>query len=462
MRPADPLPAKVDFEAWNAAFRGITAESCEAEAASSSPIETPGYLKTPRCFVELEGDSRLRSLSFDNSRAAYRLWSFLLSENDRLAAARRAGKKIVGAMKDLGTAPVIAYSAPGVVAFYPDGAWWIPCVMEMNEGLLRIADAAWYGEEVCPVRATLAAFLNRAHFPIPDLLVAAVGATCDDMSCLMQRLADLGSPIVWWELPYRRTDEASPDAIRFVAGQLDLVRRAVGDLAGRPITDDMLSEGILKANCARGLLARIRDLSYGVIPPPFPALETQICEMLTIHFCSDQDECIRVLEEVLRTVEKRVAAGDGVLRADSCRVVWVNPVADLRAMNMFEDMGGALAGTEYLLRHALVPIPEDRPPLVALAETALRDPMIGTAGYRARIVIEEARKYGAEGVIVSAIPGASHCATEGLIIRQEVLSALDLPVLEIVVPPLIDASVGQLATRFEGFFDIIRSRRHRA
>lgn len=182
--------------------------------------------------------------------------------------------------------------------------------------------------------------------------------------------------------------------------------------------------------------------------------------MLAIHFCSDLDECTRVLEDVLRTVEGRVAAGEGVLEPDACRVVWVNPVADLRAMNMFEDLGGALAGTEYLFRHALNPIREDRPPLEALAEAALGDPMIGTAAYRARIVIEEARRYRAEGVIVSAIPGASHCATEGLVIREEVQRILGLPVLEISVPPIVDASSGQLATRFEGFFDVIRTRRH--
>ena len=196
-RPA----AKIDFESWNAEFRRISAG---AQESSRPPgVEAPGTpaLGTPRCFVELEGDLRLKNLRFDNSLAALRLWSFLLSENDRLAAARRAGKKIVGTLKDLGTAPVIVYSSSRAVAFYPDGAWWIPCLMEMSEGLLRIADAAGFGDEVCPVRATLAAFLNQAHFPMPDLLVGAAGASCDDMACVMQRIADLGIPMVWWELP---------------------------------------------------------------------------------------------------------------------------------------------------------------------------------------------------------------------------------------------------------------------
>jgi len=452
-----PGPAKIGYEEWNAAFRRLREDI--GRGGGGAPLLD--YLDTPRCFVELEGDSRLRRLRFDNSPAALRLWSFLLSENDRLAAARREGKKIVGVLKDLGTAPLLAYAAPDVVAFYPDGAWWIPCLMEMSEGLLRIADAAGLGDEVCPVRATLAAFLNRAHFPIPDLLVAAVGACCDDMSCLMQRLADLDVPLIWWELPYRR-DGAGPALVPFVAAELDRVRRAVGDLAGRRITDDMLAATIRKANAVRALLARIRDLSYGATPVPFPALETQICEMLALHFCSDLDECLRVLEDVGDEVEARVAARAGVLPAGACRVVWVNPVADLRVMNLFEDAGGALAGTEYLFRHALDPIREDIAPLEALAEAALRDPMIGTAAYRARLVIDEARRYGAEGVVVSGIPGASHSATEGLVIRQEVERALGLPVLEIVVPPVADAAGGQLAARFEAFFEIIRSRRGHA
>jgi hypothetical protein len=134
----DPPAARIDFESWNAGFRQAGAE-------------TPGPpLLTPRCFVELEGNSRLKNLRFDNSLASRRLWAFLLSENDRLSAARRAGTKIVGALKDLGTVPVIVYSSPRAVAFYPDGAWWIPCLMEMSEGLLRIADAAGFGTR--PVR----------------------------------------------------------------------------------------------------------------------------------------------------------------------------------------------------------------------------------------------------------------------------------------------------------------------
>jgi len=136
----------------------------------------------------------------------------------------------------------------------------------------------------------------------------------------------------------------------------------------------------------------------------------------------------------------------------------VNPVADLRVMNLFEDLGGAIAGTEYLFRHALVQIPTNISPMRALALTALSDPMIGPAWQRAKIVVDEVKKYNAEGIVVSNIPGASHSATEGNIIR-ELASKEGIPVLQISVPPLTDATSSQLGTRFEAFFELIRSRR---
>jgi hypothetical protein len=48
-----------------------------------------------------------------------------------IASGSPAGDKLIGTMKDLGTVPVMAYSLPRLRAFYPDGAWWTPCLMGM-------------------------------------------------------------------------------------------------------------------------------------------------------------------------------------------------------------------------------------------------------------------------------------------------------------------------------------------
>ncbi len=455
-------PRHITFDEWDERY---------ALLVSGGMVE-PAYGGPLRRHVD-EGDLRLQSLRYDGSAAALRLWNFLLTEDERLAAARAGGKKLVGTMKDLGTVPVMAYSMPDVVAFYPDGAWWIPCVMELSAGLFDIADSLGINESFCPVRAMLGAFVTGAHFPIPDLVTCSVGAVCDDFSAIAQRLNGLGHPVLWWEIPHRREPDSGEPAVRlpggfmapevqvsFVKGELDRVRRALERLVDRPFDDDMLVAGIKAANRVRRALSELRRIVYGAELCPLPALEMLIAEMLAIHFCSDRDETVEVLEDLVREVRSRLDAATGVLAEDAVRVFWVNPVADLRAMNVLEECGGRVCGTEYLFCHALDEIPEDVPPMEALARMALADPMVGSAADRAARICEDIRAFRAEAVVVSRIPGASHCATEGQIIHDIVRSELGIPAIEVEVPPLSDAVLPALRNRLEALIETVNERRH--
>jgi len=454
-------PGQITLDQWDR----------EYDRLHAAGLSEPAYGGPLRRHVA-DGDTRLLKLRYDNSPAALRLWNFLLTEEDRLRAARDRGRKLVGTMKDLGTVPVMAYSLDNVTAFYPDGAWWIPCVMELNAGLLGIADSLGIDESFCPVRAMLGAFVTEAHFPIPDLLTCSVGAPCDDFSAIAQRLNGLGHPILWWEIPHRRTPEAGEEAVtlpggfsaprsqvEFVRSELDRVRTALEATAGRSLDDDMLARGIAKANRVRELLQRLRHRAFTAPLCPMPALEMLIAEMLAIHFCSDRDETILVLEELLDKVNRRVAAGLGHLSLEAARIFWVNPVADLQVMNLLEDCGGRVCGTDYLFAHALDPIPTALPPMEALARMALADPMVGSAIDRAARIVADIRQFGAEAVLVSRIPGASHCALEGEIIGQIVREQCGLPVLQIEVPSIADATQATLCTRLEALVEMVKDRR---
>lgn len=418
------------------------------------------------------GDTRLGTLAFDNSPAALRLWNFLLTEEERLKNARARGDLLIGAMKDLGTVPVMAYSLAGVRAFYPDGAWWIPCVMETNDGLLRLADGLGVNESFCPARAMLGAFVSGAHFPLPDFSISSVGAVCDDFSAIAQRLCGMGHPILFWNVPQRRKPDPGEKSVRlarglevpekqlhYVRSQLANVRRAIENACGKILDDQTLAAGIAKANRSRRLLRRLRELAYSNDPCPLPALEMLIAEMLIIHFCSDIDETENVLAELLDEAAARVAAGTGVTAPDAARIFWVNPTADLKIMNLLEDAGGRLAGTEYLFRHAIDDIDETCDPLTALAKSALADPMVGPARERAEIVVTEIERFGVEGVIVSRIPGASHCATESVLIRELIEARCSIPCVEIEVSPLSDAAAPNIANRLQGIVETVKGRR---
>lgn len=412
-----------------------------------------------------DGDHRLNKLRFDNSAASFRLWNFLLTEEERLHQARKEGKFIVGTMKDLGTIPVMAYSIPDTIAFYPDGAWWIPCIMELSAGVLAEADNLGIDESFCPVRAMLGAFVTEKHFPIPDMLISSSGAVCDDFSAIAQKLESMGYPIDWWEMPHYREPEPEEDSVILVDGrkapsihqkyiicEFERIRNLLEERTEVEITDSMLSGGIKRTNKIRILLEKLRFLVFTADSVPLPALELLIAEMLIIHFCSDINETENVLKDILEEVEQRIenfSEPDRLLK-----VFWVNPVADLRVMNLLEDCGCRLCGTDFMFTHALDKIPEDIPPIEALALSALSDPMTADASVRAGRIVRDIKKFGSKAVIISKIPGASHCAFEGKIIGDIIKRELNIPVTEIEVPPVADAVMMNIKTKIEALKEI--------
>src|SRR3972149_11315294 len=91
-------------------------------------------------------------------------------------------------------------------------------MLEGGDGLLEIADSLGIDDSFCPVRALLGAFVSGNRFPIPGLLTCSVGATCDDFSAIAQRLAALGFPVLWWEVPHRRRPEAEETGVELPGG----------------------------------------------------------------------------------------------------------------------------------------------------------------------------------------------------------------------------------------------------
>ncbi len=415
-----------------------------------------------------DGDHRLTKLEFDNSAISYRLWNFLLTEEDRLREARAAGKYIIGTMKDLGTIPVMTYSIPNTIAFYPDGAWWIPCVMELSGGLLLEADNLGIDESFCPVRAMLGAFVTEKHFPLPDLLICSSGAVCDDFSAIAQRIEAMGHPIEWWEMPHIRKPTPEEKTIPLLDGspapkiqheylidEFTRLRLLLQEKTGVEVSDKILSAGIKRSNKIRQLLHELRDtvfLAEGIV---LPALELLIAEMLAIHYCSDIDETEIILQEMVNEVKNRVANGFFIGNKSATKVFWVNPVADLRVMNMLEEYGCRLCGTDFMFTHALDQIPEDIPPLEALALAAMSDSMTSGSTQRAARICKDIKKIGSEALIISKIPGASHCAFEGKIISEIVKRECGIPVIEIEVPPMADVMMMNIKTKIKTLKEIV-------
>jgi hypothetical protein len=85
--------------------------------------------------------------------------------------------------------------------------------------------------------------------------------------------------------------------------------------------------------------------------------------------------------------------------------------------------------------------------------------MVGGGAQRADRICHDIHRFGAEAVLISRIPGASHCAVEGWVIAKAVRERLGLPVVELEVPPIADSNFPTLRTRVEALVETVMERR---
>jgi benzoyl-CoA reductase/2-hydroxyglutaryl-CoA dehydratase subunit BcrC/BadD/HgdB len=293
----------------------------------------------------------------------------------------------------------------------------------------------------------------------------------------MQLIEGLGYPVHWWEMPARYDLPADapagslrktpfgqscyrPMALDFLEGQLQDVIGAVEGITGTELTEGMLRGSVDLFNGIRGRIRQLRDLVYGSRPPPLPGLEMYLAEFIAIHTCSEPEESIRVLDGLLELVHERVSRGTSPFdETDPVRVFWVTPPTDASLISILEDSGGCVAGTEYLISHAFLPLSTGIGTVRAVAENCMDDCMTGSPSFRARRIVAGARRYGAEGVLISGIFGASHCPWDEGAIARTVREELGIPVLSFDVPYSPGRPSEQVVNRIESFTEILRARR---
>lgn len=471
-RPA----ARIDYRGWHRLFRAIPDELIDEYRyyrwAGKTDWNT--YLQPPSTFA-IYGARYLKRLTYDNSLASLRLWGFMLNEGERIYRARQMGRRIVAVMGDLGPVPVLVWSFPNLVPFYPDCLWWTPFLNESNV-LFETAERLGLGEDCCYVRAALGAFAKRAYFPDPDIAIASTGASCDDMAAVIQLARwTTGINIHYIELPFRRAGRLSLpgekmislDGVEAPQAAYDLLVEQFGeligvleDLSGHKFDRGRFHASVEQANHLRRLVAEIKDVTYSSSSAPLPALELMNIEFMTLTGYGDMDESVNILEHILSTVRRRIADNEGLLPEDAVLAAWVNPTADPLLLCWWEDLGGRVVATEYVIRQALQPLPLDGRPEEILAQGILAGSLIGSSAQRAQFIIEEAQRYKAEGAIISSIFASSHCATETWLIRDELSRSLKGPVLTFnVVGPGKAHQQAQIRTRLEALVESMRARR---
>lgn len=457
-------PKKISLEEWSRQVRELSTDFINSFYYYHNS-DWGRYLFPPATFM-VYGARKLKQLKFDNSLASLRLWGFIFNESERLFRAKQVGKKVIATMGDLGVVPIIVWAFPDCIPFYPECTWWTPFFNDSNV-LLDRASEMGVPEASCFVRATLAAFEKKAYFPQPDLLFASTGASCDDYSCIMQMVENLGQKLIWREIPYRKhltatlVNEHYKTTIQGYKypGRLEdyLVneyKKVWEEMVVSTGIDDieLLRKSIEKANRLRRLVEGIKKLTYEAEIAPFPALELMIVEFGNLYGYGDFDEWFRICEMVYEVIRRRVEKGVGVLDVKAVPIAWITPSADPILLNLVEELGGRIVATEYVINQALTEIEENINPFNALARTFLNASLIGSTEERVRRIVEKVEQVKIKGVLITNMLGASHCAMETKLIEKILRK---VPVLSIDVPAPTGITE-QIKTRITAFIETLK------
>lgn len=458
------LPKKISLKEWSRQF-------CQLDTAFINSFyyyknnDWGRYLFPPATFM-VYGTRQLKHLKLDNSLASLRLWGFSFNESERLFRAKQNGKKVIAAMGDLGTVPVIIMAFPDSIPFYPDCTWWTPFFNESNV-LLDRASEMGVPEASCFVRSALAAFDKKAYFPKPDLLFASTGASCDDYSGIMQMIGNLGHDLTWLEMPnrrphqkyftseeYKKTAQGMEYPARFedyLVHEYKKVWQKMSELTGID-NIELLKTSIKKTNKLRRLVEDIKSVCYQTQIAPLPALEMMVIEFGNLYAYADFDEWFDICQMIYETIQERVKKGVGVLDKNAVPIAWIMPTADPILLNLVEDLGGRVVATEYVINQALSPIEENIDPFSALARSFLNASLIGSTEERVRGIKEQVEQNKIKGVIITNMLGASHCAMETKLIEKMLGK---VPVLAIDVPAPLGITE-QLKTRIAAFMETLK------
>jgi len=475
----DPPPERIGAAEWHTLFKEIPEKFIDHYRYYRQYGRTDWntYLFPPSSFI-IYGSRYLRKLTFDNSLASLRLWGFMLNESERLFRGRQVGMKIIANMGDLGAIPPLVYSFGNTVPFYPDCYWWTPFLNE-SRVLFDEAEHQGIGSDCCFVRAALGAFSKLAYFPKPALCIGATGASCDDMAAVMQHVSRLGNRFYWFEIPHRKQrypwfiaeqfEQTESHGIEYQACIKDIIlaeyRQLVPELekiTNTSYCENSLRNSIKKINTLRKLIGDIKDLTFTAEAAPLPALEIMNIEFSSLSAYSDLDEAIDIMRHIKATVQDRIEQNIGISDPDALRIFWVTPPADPLLMNYMENLGGRLVGTEFIINQALHPLKVADDPLESLSDGLLNASLMGTSAVRAQEIIRSARKYRAEGVIISNIFASSHCASETNIIKKLIRKELNIPILTFdVVEPGKQKMQSQILNRMSAFMELLREKRNK-
>jgi benzoyl-CoA reductase/2-hydroxyglutaryl-CoA dehydratase subunit BcrC/BadD/HgdB len=342
--------------------------------------------------------------------------------------------------------------------FSPEIAAGYIAMLGFGEETMNMGEQAGYGRDICSFHRCIAGAASAGNLPRPAALLASTHL-CDGAPLLFQNLAVLyGVPLLTLDVPY----SSSPEAVRYVAGQLEQLWVRLADATGRRPDRDRLAEAIRCSGRFRAQLQRVNELRCRV---PSPVSGNDMLGFIYLFFLGQGSlKAAEISAALTREIERRVAGHDrsGQVGAppEKYRLLWMHlkPYYNDELMKFVEQDGGVLAMEEF--SHVYWPPLDPEQPFLSLARKVMSHFIFKPVTERIRVMAELARKYRVDGIVHFSHHGC-RAASGGALMIKTALQDEGWPVL-VLDGDCIDGrneACGGMLTRMQAFLEILQERK---
>ena len=222
--------------------------------------------------------------------------------------------------------PVEMLHAAGIIPIYPENHAAMIGTMRMADHIASFAEDAGYSRDLCSYARSDFGSIISGESPIggspkPDLLVCCnnICGTVTKWYQELQRIFDV--PLVFLDAPYQYGED-NDAAIDYLKAQLVEYMDVAGQVAGKPIDEDVFLETVLRSQEAAGLWREIQGMLQHR-PAPMNSFDTFI-HLAPIVTLRGTPECVEYYKALRDEMQERIDAGVASVENEVYRLGWDN------------------------------------------------------------------------------------------------------------------------------------------
>jgi benzoyl-CoA reductase/2-hydroxyglutaryl-CoA dehydratase subunit BcrC/BadD/HgdB len=378
---------------------------------------------------------------------------------ERIITAKDRGKFVVthGTQQ-----PLEIYEAMDVVGLFNEFYGVISDVVKLESvpAALSISLSTGTPNEVCSFFRNMDGLMHAGLWPETDFMIYAT-SSCDNVKAFHTLGRRYNIPDFGMERPYYPFTPGSMEHWR--QEHLRLIT-FLEEKTGKKLDYDRLKETVTLSYRLTEVALEIEDL-VAHTPSPMSG-ECFGGVLLALRLMCGTQEAVDFLEELKAELQERIAFGIAAANPERFRVIWSSftPFFDPTLMGMMQKKYGAVSVTEVLQRWRGKAdwMIDENDPIGSLAYRTQLAP--GNCQYSPSIdwaqqVVEQAKKFKADGAIFNNNWGCKQAAGLGPLVRDELMRKVGVPTLTLNVD-VIDStftSRSEIEAQMDSFFEMIES-----